>query len=196
MIVYNKSIMKYIIVMFYLRVIRPVMSWIVFIITAAKYSKEERKKAQKYLDDLFSSLTTVHDIITMNNTLTDHGFTWKPDPGINGIFDFSPEKLWLFIARKGDDCDGWAELNFQACKKINLHPEMWVIMDGWKPQTIHVIIICYNPGDKKYYLCNNDDVRPYQTKEKCFGVFTESPPLMVNGKYIHLDKFLMKNNPG
>jgi hypothetical protein len=90
---------------FYLNAIRPILSRIVFSIIASKYGKNEREKAQQYLDDVFASIKSLADIAELNKRLEQEGFTRIADPG-GGVFDFSPEELWLFAARKGDDCDG------------------------------------------------------------------------------------------
>lgn len=178
--------------MVYLKVIRPILSKIVFKKIAAQFSEKEKNDAKKFLDKIFFSLKNIDDIVQMNKDLVNQGFIWKQDPGKEGVLDFSPEDLWLFIARKGDDCDGWAELNYQACKRINLNPKIWVIVDGWKVSTAHVITVCYNPDNKKFYLFNNDSITPYDTEEHCFTVFSEEPAIMESGVYVNLGKYLFK----
>ena len=171
----------------YLKVIRPLFSKAVFRCMAKKFNEDEKKQAQLYLENIFSSLNTISDIVSENERLSMAGFTWKPDP-MGGALDFSPEELWLFIARKGDDCDGWAEFNFQACKRINLKPRMWVIIDGFNLKTSHVITTCYDPDSKKYYLFNNNSARTFDTEEECIGVFTKEQ----GGVYKNLKKYLFR----
>ena len=149
---------------------------------ASKFSKNEKKAAQQKLDTFFSNLSTISDVADLNKKLVQEGFVWKSDPG-GGVWDFSPEQLWLFIARKGDDCDGWAEFNYRACKKINLQPKIWIIIDGCKISTSHAITTCMNPETKKYYLFNNSRIRIFDTEEEC---------LAGSGRYKKLKKYLFK----
>jgi hypothetical protein len=170
------------IVQIYLNIIRPILSKIIFSKMASQFSENEKKAAQQKLDTYFSTLSTIADVKDLNKKLVQEGFIWKSDPG-GGVLDFSPEQLWFFIARKGDDCDGWAEFNYRACKKINLQPRMWILMDGCNMSTSHAVTTCLDPETKKYYLFSNSSVSIFNTEEEC---------LAASGRYEKLKKYLLK----
>ena len=178
------------IVQFYLRLIRPLLSRIIFSRIASGFSEQQKEAAQKTLDTIMSSLATISDVAEQNKKFEQDGYKWRSDPG-NGVLDFSPEDLWLFIARKGDDCDGWAEFNYRACKNINLEPKMWVIIDHMKFDTSHVVTTCKNPATNKYYLFNNSDVTTFDTEDECIDIFSKEA-LMASGVYENLKKYLYK----
>jgi hypothetical protein len=181
---------EYMLVQFYLKVIRPISSRIIFSQIASGFTQKEKEAAQKKLDGLFSSLLTIADVVAMNDTLKNRGFIWKSDPQ-RGILDFSPEELWLFIARKGDDCDGWAEFNYRACKKINLHPTMWVLIDGLNISTAHVVTTCKDPQTGKYYQFNNSSATTYNTEDECINIFSKKV-LTATGIYKNMKKYVFK----
>jgi hypothetical protein len=178
-------------VQFYLKVIRPILSKIIFSNFRKSFTDQQISQYQKELENTFNNFKRMNDIVTWNLDSTKKGFKWVSDP-LNGGGDFSPEELWLFFARKGDDCDGWAEFNYQACCKIGLEPKLWAIIDGLNVGTAHVIATCYNPYDKLFYMFTNYDCKTFKTEDECINIF-KTEVLVSCGTYKNLNKYLIKS---
>ena len=164
------------IVQFYLRLIRPLLSRIIFSRIASGFSEQQKEAAQKTLDTIMSSLATISDVAEQNKKFEQDGYKWRSDPG-NGVLDFSPE--------------GLMDTQKAYCKNINLEPKMWVIIDGMKFDTSHVVTTCKDPATNKYYLFNNSDVTTFDTEDECIDIFSKEA-LMASGVYENLKKYLYK----
>jgi hypothetical protein len=145
-----------------------------------KFTEDVKTSAQKDLDAFMESFTTFSEFKKSVVGLTRKGFKGLNDP-LGGLYDFSPEELWLFFARKGDDCDGWAELVAQGARKLKLSPEIWIIADPYAIfKSAHVITLI--PYRNKWVLSSNYDFETHDTKEECFTRWLKSSgqPLLIN----------------
>jgi hypothetical protein len=175
-----------------MHLVRPFISRKVFNDLASQYSDEDKQEYDEDARRFLGAVKTIRDINQGYRELLHNGFKWVSDP-YNGLLDFSPEELWLFFARKGDDCDGWADLSFEACKHIGLKPKVWVVIDGLHLSSAHVVTTCFDPGTTgpQYALFNNYDVTYFESEDEALEEFRRDR-LVAYGKYEDLVKVLWK----
>jgi hypothetical protein len=115
-----------------------------------------------------------------------------PDPK-NGFYNFTPS-LWLFFARGGADCSGWADINYYMLKKLGYNPKLYDIVDCRRIDTWHTICVV-KVNNHKYFLFNVNSIYEFETEKECLDVFKHKEMIRVkhNGVLIgwkyHVDSF-------
>ena len=123
-------------------------NWIPAGIQGLTYSKEERQKAKKYLEQIKCFMPEINQIVCL---LGEDGFHWSSDP-MGGVLDFH-QHPWVTVARRTGDCDDFAELWYAIVKDFGKAERVVTASRGW---SFHKM--CILTMDEKCYLLSNTGV--------------------------------------
>jgi hypothetical protein len=150
-----------------------------------RYDISEIRKYNIEAENFLNSFSNITEMLMKIQLLAKTGFSWKPDP-LGGFYDYYPVELWMFFARKGDDCDGWAELAFQSSVRLGLDSDLYIVADLRNPwASSHEIVITKEGG--YYYLISNWDYFKCEKKKDCFNILKNNK-IVSYGKYNRLLK--------
>ena len=121
-------------------------------------------EAQHELDK-FNLLTTWQEVTQYLKL----NMVYLPDPPFGKLtHNFIPKDIVTFL-RKGFDCSGSARLIYKRLKKIGLKPKLWLIIDGWRLSSAH-LVTTWKEGNI-CYMSSNTDIYCGETTDELIDMF-------------------------
>lgn len=150
------------------------------------YLNYKKRKALKV--KMKKDIDKIQDIDSLDKFIFSGEFGYVQDL-CKGFLNFIPTLLTFYV-RKGGDCSCWARIIKKLAKKIGIDSSLYLLIDGWKIKTAHVVVILNLEKNFRMYnvVCSIDGY----WEEELLNLFTKGPMVKIEGKpykYNNLEVF-------